>query len=307
MPPIPDPAVVSPEGVAIPVEGRRPILAWHWSSPAPRGVLVIAHGLGEHGGLYRSFAEYLVPATGVEVLAIDFTGHGRSPGRRGHVDRYDRLVDDLLSALRWASRTRPGLPRCVLGHSNGGVVAALALLREPRAAGGLILSNPAFRLKYRPPRHKLAVGHLLRIVAPWITLGGPLPVESLTRDPLYQVLLRTDSLMHSRIGAPLFFGMRDGGRLALDRAEELTLPLLLVIGADDPIIDPDSGRAFFQRFGGREKTALDLPGVLHDPLFDQERGRVYRALADWLAALVSAAVGAEARGVSLPISGLGRS
>src|SRR6056297_1233632 len=93
-----DPALVVPEDVSIPVDDGSARKGWHWRSPDPAAVLLIAHGLGEHAGLYRSFAEYLVPAIGIDVLGIDFLGHGRSPGRRGHLRRYDQLVDDLLAA-----------------------------------------------------------------------------------------------------------------------------------------------------------------------------------------------------------------
>lgn len=279
---LPDADVVTPEDVSIPVEARAPLRGWHWQSPEPRGVLAIAHGLGEHSGLYRSLAEYLVPTLGIDVLAFDFLGHGRSPGRRGHLDRYDRLIDDLLAATGWLARHRPHLPRFVLGHSNGGLVSILSLLREPDAADGLILSNPALRLKYQPPRHKVFLGHILRVLAPWVTLSGPLPIGDLSRDPLQQLLLRSDRLIHNRIGAPLFFGMRSGGIDALERAPRLRVPMLLIVGGDDPIIDPDSGREFFARYGAEDKTLRDEPGVLHDPLLDHGRGSVYRALADWL-------------------------
>lgn len=279
---LPVPEIVSPTDVSIPSTDGLPLKGWHWSSRDPRGIVIITHGLGEHSAIYRSLAEYLVPAIGVDVLAFDLLGHGRSPGRRGHLVRYDQLIENLSDALRWASQERPDIPRFVLGHSNGGVIATLAILREPSQADGLILSNPALRLKYRPPRHKLALGHLLRIAAPWVTLGGPVPAEGLSRDPLQQVTLQSDRLMHTRIGAPLFFGMREAGRIALERSGELDLPLLIVLGQDDPIIDPETGRSFFERFGGTDKTLLDLPGFRHDPLFERDRGTIYHRIASWL-------------------------
>ncbi|QDV33513.1 alpha/beta hydrolase [Tautonia plasticadhaerens] len=282
MPSPPEPDVVSPEDVSIPVDGRAPLKGWHWHRPGPRGVLVVAHGLGEHSGLYRSLAEFLVPTLGVDVLAFDFLGHGRSPGRRGHLERYEQLLDDLLASTRWVARIRPGVPRFVLGHSNGGVVSILSLLREPDAADGLILSNPALRLKYQPPRHKLIAGHVLRVLAPWVTLSGPLPTGDLSRDPLQQVLIRGDHLMHNRLGPPLFFGMRAGGISALQHAPRMTTPLLVVVGDDDPIIEPDSGRSFHDRYGAEDKALRSEPGFVHAPLFDLGRGAIYGCLADWL-------------------------
>jgi alpha-beta hydrolase superfamily lysophospholipase len=278
----PEPQVVPPDDVPIPVDGRPPLRGWHWKAPDPVGVLVIAHGLGEHAGLYRGVAEYLCSTIQVDVLGFDFLGHGRSPGRRGHVPHYDRLIDDLIASTRWVAQHRPGLPRFVLGHSNGGLVSILSLLRNPVAADGLILSNPALRLKYRPPRHKLLIGHILRVIAPGVTLSGPLPVEDLTGDPLQRALFLADRLMHNRIGPPLFFGMRAGGVEALEHAPRMEIPLLILIGGADPIIDPDAGRSFFERYGGPDKSLLDEPEMRHDPLFERDRASAYRAVAHWI-------------------------
>ncbi len=61
-----------------------PLHARLWSGEEPRGTLVIAHGLGEHGGCYDHVAEVLTAEAGlVDVLAFDFRGHGASPGAGG--------------------------------------------------------------------------------------------------------------------------------------------------------------------------------------------------------------------------------
>ena len=46
-----------------------------WLPAQPRAAVVIAHGLGEHGGRYAHVAEVLVDA-GCAVYAIDHRGHG---------------------------------------------------------------------------------------------------------------------------------------------------------------------------------------------------------------------------------------
>ena len=295
---IPEPGELTPEDVELPRSDGRSLRAWLWKRDDPRGALIIVHGLGEHGGVYRQVAELIGQSLGIDVLAIDLRGHGRSSGRRGAVERYEDLVDDLQAAVDWAARERPDLPRFVLGHSNGGLVSILAALRDPSTIDGLILSSPALRLKYDPPRLKVLIGHVLHAVAPWVTLAGPLPVEGLTRDPLQQVVLRSDRLYHTRINAPLYFGMLDRGADALERAGALDLPLLLLLGGDDPIIDPDGGRAFFDRYGGgSDKTLLDLPDLRHNPLFELGRERVYRAVLDWLAPRLLASARSDGDGV----------
>src|SRR5690349_18953151 len=93
-----------PCDVSIPSEDGTTLRGWHWRRPDPRGVLVIAHGFGEHGGTYRHVVEALGPPLELDVVAPDLRGHGRSPGRRGVVRRYGDLVSDVRAALYWASR-----------------------------------------------------------------------------------------------------------------------------------------------------------------------------------------------------------
>ncbi|RIK81449.1 MAG: hypothetical protein DCC68_08515 [Planctomycetota bacterium] len=61
---------------------------------APRGIVLLAHGVGEHSGRYEHVAAYLVER-GYAVFALDHRGHGRSEGRRASVRRFDEYVVDL--------------------------------------------------------------------------------------------------------------------------------------------------------------------------------------------------------------------
>ena len=91
-----------PELIAFPSLDATPLHAALWAVDEPKGVLFIAHGVGEHGGCYSDVATSIQAAMpDLEILALDFRGHGRSPGRRGFVKVYDDLIGDLLGALRW--------------------------------------------------------------------------------------------------------------------------------------------------------------------------------------------------------------
>src|SRR4051812_3704051 len=67
-----DVAITSPDGLRL--------HARHWPVSSPRGVVVLAHGFGEHGGSYEHVVQAVGPAAGVDFVAVDFRGHGRSPG-----------------------------------------------------------------------------------------------------------------------------------------------------------------------------------------------------------------------------------
>jgi alpha-beta hydrolase superfamily lysophospholipase len=230
---------------------------------------------------------------GADFLAPDLRGHGRSPGRRGVVGRYDDLVSDLLAALEWAGQARPGLPRFVLGHSNGGQVSLRAVL-DPGADGviaGLIVSNPSLKLASKVPGYKLRLGRFLLRHAPHVTLRAPLEAGKLSRDPAMQRKRTADPLCHNRMSAPLFFGMVEGGPLIVERASEITLPVLMILGGADPIVDPVASRAMFERLGSADKTLQIFPSMLHEPLNDVGREQVMADMAAWLDAHLGSGAG----------------
>ena len=229
--------------------------------------MIVSHGFGEHGGGYRRVAEVLGARLELDVIAVDYRGHGRSPGRRGVVRRYDDLTDDLLKRPRLgAHASLPDLPRFVLAHSNGGQVAlrvALARSRlrsrdgrlEPGTAGRR--ADRAWQADGRPlPRPGTLPGS--RSEVRFVT-------DLLTRDPEIQQEHRADPLRHNRMSPPFFFGMVEGGEMLMARAAEIRTPVLMLLGGQDPVIDPATSREFFDRLGSEDKTLLIYPKMLHEP------------------------------------------
>ena len=261
-----------------------PILhASFYPGTRPRGVLVVCHGLGEHSGCYDEFAETLAATPDlVDVLAFDFRGHGRSPGKRGFVSVYEDFLADLRGAIDAAKARRPGSPIFLMGHSNGGQVVLRGILADPSGLSGLILSNPSLKVIARVPRHKYLAGLFLRRFGRGVTLASTVLDEHLTRNPSSLAIRKTDALRHGRINAPLYFGMIEGGASVLARAEEIRLPVLLVLGGSDPVIDPATTRAYFDRLGSADKTLKLYPDMLHEPLNEIGGEAVAGEILEWL-------------------------
>jgi alpha-beta hydrolase superfamily lysophospholipase len=132
------------------------------------------------------------------------------------------------------------------------------------------------------PPSKLRLGKLLVRYAPWITLKGQISADLLTRDPALQREHRTDPLRHNRMSAPLFFGMLEGGEMLLARAGEFRTPLLMLVGGQDPVVDPAAARELFDRLGSEDKTLLLYPKMLHEPLNELGREQVLDDLVRWI-------------------------
>lgn len=270
--------------LVIPNQDGHRLHARLWTVEQPRGVVVIAHGFGEHGGWYDHVARAIGPACDLNFVAPDLRGHGLSEGKRGVVKRFDELTGDLIAAFDWAGHEYQGLPRWVLGHSNGGQVALRAAF-DPKAGpqfAGLILSNPSIRVAVHIPEYTLRLAKLLLWFAPGVTLKAPMDVAKLTRDPAMQQRRRDDPLGHNRISAPLFFGMVEGGSMITRRAGEIHMPLLLILGGADPIIDPLWSREVFDRFGSEDKTLLLYPNMLHEPFNEVGREKVLSDVIGWV-------------------------
>src|SRR4051812_28922610 len=111
----------------------------------PRGVIQIAHGLGEHIGRYFELAKTLVDAEFV-VYGNDHRGHGLSAspansfgnfGPRG----FDQLVEDMVSLRVIAKKEHSGKPYILLGHSLGSFAAQQFVLDHGYSIDGLALSG----------------------------------------------------------------------------------------------------------------------------------------------------------------------
>lgn len=110
----------------------------------PVGVLVISHGMAEHGGRYTALARWLA-ARGLAVITFDHRGHGPTcPSRKlGHyADRngWARVVADLQQVVQYGRSQFPGLPLNLLGHSMGSFIAQSYAQTGDESLDALILS-----------------------------------------------------------------------------------------------------------------------------------------------------------------------
>lgn len=93
--------------------------------------LVVLHGAGLNA---HSFDPLLL-ALDVPALALDLPGHGRSDWRADADYRPDHLAEDVITALeRLAPR-----PVVLLGHSLGGLTAALVTAARPDLVHSLVI------------------------------------------------------------------------------------------------------------------------------------------------------------------------
>lgn len=246
-----------------------------------RGAIVLAHGLAEHSGRYDGVAQVLTDA-GYAVYALDHEGHGRSPGRRGHVDRFAAYVEPVVRLARSVRATHAAQPIYLVGHSMGGLIAVHALLSDPELFDGAVLSGPAILPTEEPPAWQVWIGRLLSRL--WPTAGLlQLDASLVSRDPAVVERYRSDPLVHTgKISARLANELFEAMAQARDRAGDLRMPLLILHGGADGLTAPAGSRLLADRVGSEDVTLREYDGLYHEIFNEPERDRVLGDLLDWL-------------------------
>jgi alpha-beta hydrolase superfamily lysophospholipase len=248
----------------------------------PKAAVAMVHGFGEHarryGGLHRALLD-----AGYAIGAADLRGFGRSPGLRGHVERWADYRADAAAIVGLAASLAPGRPVFLFGHSMGGLIVLDAALHRPDGLAGVIASGPALlQAGRRRPLAELAAVVLSRLL-PRASIELGLDPQGISSEPEEVVAYLADPLVHGR--ASMRWGAEILRTMAAtrERAAEFARPLLLLHGALDPINAPEGSRAFHEACGHPDRTLRLYPGCRHEVHHDVGRRRMERDLLRWLA------------------------
>jgi alpha-beta hydrolase superfamily lysophospholipase len=254
--------------------------------PAPRAVVVIAHGAGEHSGRYQHVAARLV-SEGYAVYALDHRGHGRSEGARAGLDRMDKVVADLDALVVLAASAHPEVPVVLLGHSMGGAIALCYAMRHQARLAGLMLSGPLAALDAASPPVRM-IANLLSALTPGL---GVLAVDAslVSRDPAVVDAYVNDPLVHhGKLPARTVAELAKAVGSFPDGVGAITVPTLIMFGTADRLCPPAGSKMLAERIGASDKTFKPYQGLYHEILNEPEQDVVMDDICGWLAAHVSA-------------------
>ncbi|MCX5394535.1 alpha/beta hydrolase [Streptomyces sp. NBC_00094] len=280
----------SQDGIALHVH------EWHPEGEA-RGVVQIAHGMGEHAARYAPLAEHLT-GLGFAVYAGDHRGHGLSmhagPGHFGE-NGWNLLVEDIAALTRIARDRHPGAPVILLGHSMGSFAAQQYLLDHAALVDGVALSGTtavdglltglaeaarqaaesgdeggdvfdAFNAAFAPNRTD----------ADWLSRDEK-QVDAYLADPLCG--FAADDQGMADMGA-------SAGRLAAPQGIPADLPVLVLVGDHDPLNArlalSDLLVARYREAGLTDLTYRSYEGARHEILNETNRDEVVADLTVWI-------------------------
>ena len=278
-----------------------------YDTSEPKAVVKMIHGMEEHQGRYRPFAEFL-QADGYAVVTADLRGHGESAptvshiaGREGHL----RLLEDEQAILEYLHERWPGTPVDLFAHSMGTIIARAFLQKQSRefhklvlsgypnpnsaAGAGIVLTDVLGAFKGGKKYSKLLDGMVLGPFSKAIP-DAKSPLEWLSCNPENVKRYEEDPLC----GVPFTIGSY-GALFHLikmmdtpSQYEEVwkALPILLISGKDDPCTGGEKGRMDsvnrLKEAGFREIRVETIDGMRHEILNETGNEKVFRMILDFL-------------------------
>jgi pimeloyl-ACP methyl ester carboxylesterase len=222
--------------------------------------VVLLHGLIGSGACWAPLARAL--ASECDVVMPDARGHGGSSAP-DHGYRYDDLARDVEGLLRGLGLSRPIL----LGHSMGGMIAALLASRNPGLLRGLVLVDPTFLGPERQREvHESDVAAQHRRM---LDLSkSELVAQARARHPrrsLEIVELQADARLKTSVAA--FDVLTPPNPDYRDVVRAIDVPTLLVVGDTSPVVTLETA-AELQSLNPRLRAA-QVADAGHGLPFDQ--------------------------------------
>ncbi|MDN3555343.1 alpha/beta hydrolase [Halomonas maura] len=277
--------VIAEDGYRLPLR--------HWPAEGEADAVVLAvHGFNDHGGSFAVMAEAMTPH-GISVYAHDQRGFGRTAQRRlwpGH----QRLTADVRLVAGQLRERHPQTPLYLVGKSMGAAVVLLALAdaRPPPVDGSILISPAVWGLDAMPWYQRLSLWLGIRLI-PSVSFSAKtahrLGIHP-TDDPEIRRQLAEDPLILRRARVDTLYGVAETMSLALEAAEHLRGPALILYGDEDQVIPPEAicalldrlpeanggapawrfvlypgGYHMLTRYTRRDRTEADLAAWLHDP------------------------------------------
>ena len=110
-----------------------------------------------------------------------------------------------------------------------------------------------------------------------------LDVNGISRDPdVVQAYIDDPLVFHDKTPARLGAELLSAIQRVTAQADQITLPLMIVQGDDDSLIDPSGARTLYDMVSSEDKTLKIFDGLYHEVFNEPERDAVLKDVEDWL-------------------------
>jgi len=254
---------------------------WQPKDQDPKAVICLVHGMGEHSSRYLPMANYFEQHN-IAVLAFDQLGHGQTEGKRGHVNSYDELLDQVERLITESYRRFPKVAKFLYGHSMGGNLVTNYVLRRQAKIAGAIVSAPWLKLAFDPPAIKVKLGQFTIRFLGTYTEKSNLNTKHLSQDTAVVTAYENDPLIHDKISVRMFVTCHEAGLWALERAATLEIPMLLMHGDSDKITSHQGSQLFAERASNDLVTFKSWPNMYHEIHNEPDKIKVWQTTLEWI-------------------------
>lgn len=247
----------------------------------PKAVLMVVHGLAEHSGRYMNVVEHFVPK-GYAVYGLDHIGHGKSEGPRVFLNRFDDFTITLKIFFDMIQAEQPGKPVFIVGHSMGGLISSYYLLDHQDELAGAVLSGAGVKVPSNVSATTVTMGKIFSTLLPKFGILG-LDATMVSRDPAVVDAYVNDPLVYTgKTTARLAAEMLGAMQRVSNEAGKITLPVTIVHGGEDKLVDPEASEMLYEKVSSTDKTIKIYEGYYHEVFNDPGYEIVLGDVEAWL-------------------------
>jgi alpha-beta hydrolase superfamily lysophospholipase len=156
-------------------------------------------------------------------------------------------------------------------------------LRHQSEIAGLIVSGAPVNADANVSPLMVQLGYLLNRIAPKLPLldiGGG---ELLSSDPEVGKAFDADPLTYKgNMRVRLGISINEAAQNVRERLSELRLPILILHGGNDKMVNPSGSQLAYDRAASPDKTLKVYPGMYHEIMNEHDKATVLRDILDWL-------------------------
>jgi lysophospholipase len=249
---------------------------WIWEADNAKAVIVMVHGAGEHHGRYEWLCSQWV-SKGYHVVMGDLPGQGLTRRNRGHINSFDEYIETIAS---WVEEARKfDLPIYLFGHSMGGLAVIRTVTEKELPLAAVLLSSPALGIVEKPPKVLDAASKVINKIYPSLRLrsrrDGGAPKGTRSEDVLQRDA--EDFLLVKKVSIRWYRELMNAMKTAFQSVHRFPdVPLLVVQGGNDLIVEKQKVRDWFNSLNMMEKAYKEWPALYHEVLNDPERELVFQ-------------------------------
>jgi acylglycerol lipase len=213
---------------------------------------------------------------------LDHIGHGKSGGDREVIKRFEDFTEPLKTYFQMVAGWNPGKPIFIYGHSLGALITLFYLLDHQADFRGAIISAPPTKIPDNISPLTITMGKILSTIAPKTGILG-LDTSGLSHDQEIVDLYNKDPLVfHGKITASISAGMLRAIIRVDEEASNITIPLFILQGSADRIVDPAGAKLLYDKVSTKDKTLKIYDGLYHEVHNESECNTMFNDLEIWL-------------------------